>query len=630
MPSLKAFGRRWNIASDDFVFPEISEALAAAGGLFLLHSPSECKSLEWLIYLVILLLANFLNTLVCIAIAFASSVGSILEDHKRRSVVMLIYLRVPLFVLEILATIGSFIYTFGFMESAECFNQNSLRATVILEFFLIATVMFGVFMVISPHYDSKRSYVVEQRYWSRAMAMCKIRQDNLMREALDEIASLLAAFFARTDYVPSDVVAGLLLLVHCPEQQKPPPIVRRNLSANVPQWMLFTDAESMDKICRMMNFALAVYGWPSYLLNNRSCHAWCKLYKKTSCCRKRSCFPAEDTSCSNCCSCHSAAFVIEANIDETAIFFSSFRNRLYKVPFVVLADHRTSSIVITIRGSSSLFDLVTDLSLNDDLFTVDVEEDPDLAQDNSLDAEGSVRVHRGMLNSARYVYTTLTQNHVLEDILVLNPNYNICVVGHSLGAGVASLLTLLLKQTYPTCRCYAFSPPTVISKHGISETEEHVLSVIVGDDIVPRMSYQSLMHLKNEIDKQLKNNHRPKFEILIKGMYKLFFSSPWDLSSESVSTTTMARQRLIESRESDGTEVEAGESETTEEFMQRIRLYPPGRLLHLLPNGSTVEANWIESEFLNDIELTGRIISDHLPVFVRKVLRLARDQNVVI
>ncbi|KAI6214827.1 Lipase-3 domain-containing protein [Aphelenchoides besseyi] len=619
MPSLKAFGRRWNIASDDFVFPEISEALfrltwlTAAGGLFLLHSPSECKSLEWLIYLVILLLANFLNTLVCIAIAFASSVGSILEVHKRRSVVMLIYLRVPLFVLEILATIGSFIYTFGillvclsttgFMESAECFNQNSLRATV--------------FMVISPHYDSKRSYVVEQRYWSRAMAMCKIRQDNLMREALDEIASLLAAFFARTDYVPSDVVAGLLLLVHCPEQQKPPPIVRRNLSANVPQWMLYTDAESMDKICRMMNFALAVYGWPSYLLNNRSCHAWCKLYKKDKLLSKKKTASQLKT------------LHVPIAVPVIVPLFS-FRNRLYKVPFVVLADHRTSSIVITIRGSSSLFDLVTDLSLNDDLFTVDVEEDPDLAQDNNLDAEGSVRVHRGMLNSARYVYTTLTKNHVLEDILVLNPNYSICVVGHSLGAGVASLLTLLLKQTYPTCRCYAFSPPTVISKHGISETEEHVLSVIVGDDIVPRMSYQSLMHLKNEIDKQLKNNHRPKFEILIKGMYKLFFSSPWDLSSESVSTTTMARQRLIESRESAGTEVEAGESETTEEFMQRIRLYPPGRLLHLLPNGSTVDANWIESDFLNDIELTGRIISDHLPVFVRKVLRLVRDQNVVI
>lgn len=27
MPSLVAYGRKWNIASDDFVFPEITEAL---------------------------------------------------------------------------------------------------------------------------------------------------------------------------------------------------------------------------------------------------------------------------------------------------------------------------------------------------------------------------------------------------------------------------------------------------------------------------------------------------------------------------------------------------------------------------------------------------------------------------
>lgn len=56
-----------------------------------------------------------------------------------------------------------------------------------------------------------------------------------------------------------------------------------------------------------------------------------------------------------------------------------------------------------------------------------------------------VRVHRGMLRSARYVLDTLKEHNVLEDLRVLYPNYGITVCGHSLGAGVATLLTLLLK-----------------------------------------------------------------------------------------------------------------------------------------------------------------------------------------
>lgn len=33
------------------------------------------------------------------------------------------------------------------------------------------------------------------------------------------------------------------------------------------------------------------------------------------------------------------------------------------------------------------------------------------------------------------------------------------VVGHSLGAGAAALLAIMLRSSYPQVRCYAFSPP---------------------------------------------------------------------------------------------------------------------------------------------------------------------------
>ena len=37
--------------------------------------------------------------------------------------------------------------------------------------------------------------------------------------------------------------------------------------------------------------------------------------------------------------------------------------------------------------------------------------------------------------------------------------YDVVVVGHSLGAGTAALLAILLHQEYPNLHCYAYSPP---------------------------------------------------------------------------------------------------------------------------------------------------------------------------
>jgi hypothetical protein len=102
-----------------------------------------------------------------------------------------------------------------------------------------------------------------------------------MRTALDEIAALLASFFSETDYVGSDILAGLLLLVHSPEQV-PAIEMQLNDDQNFPEWMKLPN--SLNMVCRMLDFAVAVYGWPSYIVNNCSCVSWCLLLRRTNCC----------------------------------------------------------------------------------------------------------------------------------------------------------------------------------------------------------------------------------------------------------------------------------------------------------------------------------------------------------
>lgn len=81
--------------------------------LFVFHKPFDCKSLEWLMYIGFLIVWNVITVVLCLAMAFVSSRGSILDTHARSSVVRLIYLRVPLFVGEVIYTVFSVIFAFS-------------------------------------------------------------------------------------------------------------------------------------------------------------------------------------------------------------------------------------------------------------------------------------------------------------------------------------------------------------------------------------------------------------------------------------------------------------------------------------------------------------------------------------
>lgn len=47
----------------------------------------------------------------------------------------------------------------------------------------------------------------------------------------------------------------------------------------------------------------------------------------------------------------------------------------------------------------------------------------------------------------------------LDDLRSEYSSYTLVITGHSLGAGVASVLAVLLKPKYKDLTCFAFSPP---------------------------------------------------------------------------------------------------------------------------------------------------------------------------
>ena len=69
-----------------------------------------------------------------------------------------------------------------------------------------------------------------------------------------------------------------------------------------------------------------------------------------------------------------------------------------------------------------------------------------------------------MADAASYIYKKLKEDHLLTKAFNWDPDrgtadFDIVCVGHSLGAGTATILAIMLKQEFPNTKCYAFSPP---------------------------------------------------------------------------------------------------------------------------------------------------------------------------
>lgn len=70
-----------------------------------------------------------------------------------------------------------------------------------------------------------------------------------------------------------------------------------------------------------------------------------------------------------------------------------------------------------------------------------------------------------MVESASYIKRMLLQQEMVlsqgfgRNLSRGTRDYGLVLVGHSLGAGVVAILSLMLQDEYPLLKCYAYSPP---------------------------------------------------------------------------------------------------------------------------------------------------------------------------
>ena len=276
--------------------------------------------------------------------------------------------------------------------------------------------------------------------------------------------------------------------------------------------------ETWDRVCHYFQYASAAYGYWWYVMQAPCAHA-CSLGTYLNCCPSLCCLRREMEKVvrgDGMCYCNTAAMQAMLRLKDEDIMMFDNRNHIEEVPFFLVVDKKTDSLVVSIRGTLSLADMLTDLN-----------GEPEVMKDvfNLTDLNSRWKGHKGMCKAAKYVYDRLHCDSKYPSLLqnaLENTNYKqIVVTGHSLGAGTAAILTFLLRAKYPNLRvvCYAYSPPGgLLDADASKESEKFCMSIVVGDDVIPRTSLHNIAALSKSIKRVCRSCQLPKYKVFGYGL----------------------------------------------------------------------------------------------------------------
>lgn len=175
---------------------------------------------------------------------------------------------------------------------------------------------------------------------------------------------------------------------------------------------------------------------------------------------------------------------------------TNWRSKTHLPAYFLARDIKRRKIVLCIRGTLSPKDVLTDLCCTAEDF-MSHEEEIALNMTSSESSRGfrklyrtRARAHEGMLKSARGVANAT--HGLISSELASNPDYDLIIVGHSLGGGVAAVLGTFWRDTFPGLKVYGYGSPCVGPIDSHPTISNSIVSVVGESD---PFSCLSLGHL---------------------------------------------------------------------------------------------------------------------------------------
>ncbi len=215
-----------------------------------------------------------------------------------------------------------------------------------------------------------------------------------------------------------------------------------------------------------------------------------------------------------------------------------------------------------------------------------------------------------MLARTKWIYNSLRSEKVLKQLYSDESpfkNFSLVVCGHSLGAGCASLLAIMLRPSFPSIKCFAYEPPGgLIDLNLATKCEDFITATVRQDDIICHTSHQNFEALRDDFFNVLARIKVPKIQA--------FFDIRTPCTGASIkqrNSKVLAHQSEIPTDTVYYQQLQKFRSERTEADYER--LYIPGRIVHLLdPGDGRHHIPYYASKHQFDrIVISKTMVSDH-------------------
>jgi hypothetical protein len=276
------------------------------------------------------------------------------------------------------------------------------------------------------------------------------------------------------------------------------------------------------------------------------------------------------------------ALVKLTKIDPDDVVKVIWEAKANRPAFYIARDRERKRIVLAIRGTLSAHDVLTDLCCTPEDYFVSSRRH---------------RAHNGMLAAARGVASQAEE--IVAQELEDHPDYNLLLVGHSLGGSVAAVLGALWKEEFPGVTVYAYGAACVAPLGDLDGA--NIVSVMSDGD---PFSCLSLGHVAD-----------------------VSFALAYLCDDPDLRTTILMRtDGPVDGQEQRDLQWCSKTMEKIHEQMVGEKLYPPGRLLFLsspTKKSHMCEVKEVPPNFFRDLKIGPRMfdLSRHVPRLYEARLR---------
>ena len=282
-----------------------------------------------------------------------------------------------------------------------------------------------------------------------------------------------------------------------------------------------------------------------------------------------------------------------------------------RVGHFIAVNYETMNVVIAIKGTSSVGDVLTDLVGHS------------VPHELTGEVWKQIRCHEGMYSATKQMLQETT--HLVSEFFIPS-GYTLTICGHSLGAGVSCLLGIFLKDitgiSKEKLKVYAFATPACLSYDAALECQDFVTSVVNNADCVPRasmMNVKTLFKFFLKIDQKLEETGQSPKDWKSSAA---FWKEVTSVDSEPLFTV----DEIVEFQED--MIRRANETELDGEYA----LFVPGKVIHMWEcnDGSVDCREWHGGlNTLREIQVYPSMITDHGTLEYKKNLRALIEAKTV-